>query len=65
MGAHGLVDGVNCLAYDSAEELERRIDALTPAEEQRLREGTLAWARDHTTRAEARRFLAACGWPQH
>lgn len=60
---HGLIDGVNCLAYDSAEELDRRIDALTPEAEARLREGALAWARDHTTRAEAARLLAACGWP--
>lgn len=60
---HGLVDGVNCLAYDSADELLARIDMLTPEAEQELRLGTLAWARDHTTVAEARRFCARLGWP--
>jgi hypothetical protein len=60
---HGLVDGVNCLAYDSAAELVARIDALSPQEEQSLRAATIAWARDHTTRAEASRLLAQLGWP--
>ena len=60
---HGLVDGVNCLAYDSADELEQRIDALRPEDESRLRAGALAWAREHTTVAEAGRFLSVCGWP--
>lgn len=60
---HGLIDGVNCLAYDSADELIARIDALAPETEQELRRGTLEWARAHTTTAEARRFLARLGWP--
>lgn len=61
---HGLIDGVNCLAYSSAAELDRKIAALSASDEARLREGALAWVRDHTTRAEALRFLAACGWAQ-
>lgn len=60
---HGLVDGVNCLAYDSADELFTRIASLSADAEQALRRGTLAWARDHTTAAEARRFLDRLGWP--
>ncbi|HET6509478.1 MAG TPA: hypothetical protein VFG42_21955 [Baekduia sp.] len=60
---HGLVDGVNCLAYDDVAALRARIDALGPERERALRAGTLAWAREHTTRAEAARFLAACGRP--
>ena len=60
---HGLVDGVNCLAYDDVAALQARIAALTPEQERTLRAGALAWARDHTTRAEAARFLAACGRP--
>ncbi|MEN0013395.1 MAG: hypothetical protein AAGC46_08515 [Solirubrobacteraceae bacterium] len=58
---HGLVDGVNCLAYDSAAELVARIEALTPEQERALREQAVAWARDHTTVAEATRFLRAIG----
>jgi hypothetical protein len=60
---HGLIDGVNCLAYDDVAALQARIAALSTEQERALRAQTLAWARDHTTRAEAARFLAACGRP--
>jgi hypothetical protein len=59
---HGLHGG-NSLSYSSAEELLRRLEALSADEERRLRRASWEWARDHTTRQAAARLLASCGWP--
>jgi hypothetical protein len=58
---HGL-DPTNTLDYEDADDLLRKIQALTPERERELQEAALAWARDNTTRAVARRFLEALGY---
>ncbi len=60
---HGLIDGVNCLAYTSADELLQRIDVLDDATYARLREGALEWVRAQSTVARARWFLDELGLP--
>lgn len=56
---HGLVAGSNCLTYTDAAELLARLEAMSPAEETRLRDGAIGWARANSTGARARQFLAA------
>jgi hypothetical protein len=58
---HGLVDGVNCLAYDDADELLARVAALDGAGYAALQAGALTWARESTTVVRAAAFLHACG----
>jgi hypothetical protein len=58
---HGL-DSSNTLTYDDADDLMRKLEALTPAAERELQQAALAWARDNTTRAVATRFLRALGY---
>jgi hypothetical protein len=58
---HGLQDGGNCLGYRDADELFRKISALTDAEYARLQAGSLEWARMNTTRRRAQEFLRAMG----
>ena len=59
---HGLVDMENCIAFDTASELEGKIQTIsaTPGKYETMRAHTLDWARDHTCEAVARRVLAAC-----
>jgi hypothetical protein len=58
---HGLVPGVNCLAYRSADDLLGQVRRIDEAAYARLRAGTLAWVADHTTRAAAQRLLGQLG----
>jgi hypothetical protein len=58
---HGLIDGVNCIAYSSADELLGRTGSIDDQEYERLREGALAWAAQHTTRALAEHVLSESG----
>ena len=57
----GLVDGVNCIDFSTAEELDRRTLELQadPAAYARLAQGALSWAREHTAEAVADRWLAS------
>ena len=56
----GLIDGVNCVAFESAEELDERTRALEsdPAAYAKLANGALAWAREYSAEAHADRWLA-------
>ncbi len=58
---HGLVDGVNCIAYRDAGELLGRIARLREGEYERLQTGALAWARANTTVRRAEELLAVMG----
>jgi hypothetical protein len=60
---HGLVDGRNCIAYRSADELMARVDSLAPAAYAALQHGAIEWARANTTVERARGFLDAVGLP--
>lgn len=55
---HGLNES-NCIPYRSADDLRRRLESITAAEYELLLNGAHRWVREHTTRAEAERFLAA------
>lgn len=55
---HGLVPGVNCLSYGSAEELLGVIRKLRVDQYHSLAEGALQWARSNTTKQRAQQFLA-------
>lgn len=59
----GLSDGVNCVAYSDPRALLARLEAMPPAEEERLRAGALAWAARNTTRVRALELLDAAGHP--
>ncbi|HET8587337.1 MAG TPA: glycosyltransferase family 1 protein [Candidatus Limnocylindria bacterium] len=60
---HGLRDGVNCVAYTSAETLLSRVEAMPAVEYDRLQAGALAWARANTTRTRAQEFLSVLNVP--
>jgi hypothetical protein len=47
----------NCIVYDHARDLLKKIKSLSSEEMTRLSENSLLWAKDHTTVAEAGRFL--------
>lgn len=56
---HGLVDGVNCVVFETAQELERKTtELLRSGRYPRVAAGALAWAREHTSERLARRILA-------
>jgi len=54
---YGLVDGENCLAYRSADELLARIEALDDDAYERLLDGTYRWIDAQTSVVRAREFL--------
>jgi hypothetical protein len=58
---HGLVDGVNCIAYRDADELLRRVEALGQTDYRSLQRAALSWAQANTTEVRARWFLEATG----
>jgi hypothetical protein len=58
---HGLIDGVNCIVYHSADELRGRIAALDEAGYARLQAGALEWVRANTTVVRAREVLGVFG----
>jgi len=59
---HGLEAGRNCLNYRDADELFRKIDALTEEEYAGLQAAALDWARENTTRRRAQEFLQTLGF---
>lgn len=57
----GLIDGVNCIDFTTAEELDRRTLELAadPAAYARVARGALEWAREHACEAVAERWLVS------
>lgn len=58
---HGLRAGVNCLAYEDAEDLFAKTAAVSEGRYAELQAGAMAWARENTTRRRAEDFLEAAG----
>ena len=57
-----LVDGENCVSFESAEELREKTDALlSTGQYPQVAAGALSWARDHTCEVTAQRLLADLG----
>lgn len=54
---HGLVDGENCLSYRTADDLLRRVGAVTDDQRYQLAQGAVHWARANSTESRARQFL--------
>jgi hypothetical protein len=59
---HGLEPGRNCLTYGDANELLRKIDAMTDDEYKTVQAEALEWARANSTRRRAEEFLASLGF---
>jgi hypothetical protein len=57
---HGLDEG-NCVPYANADDLFTKLDRIDDDAYRRLQAGALRWARENSTRARARQFLAAVG----
>lgn len=57
----GLRHGVNCLSYESVDDLRLQIEALTPESEQSLQHQSLAWARSKSTQKIANEILQTAG----
>ncbi len=55
------LDESNCIAYRDAEDVLRKVAALTDEHYSRLQAGALAWARANTTVLRAEQLLSACG----
>jgi hypothetical protein len=58
---HGL-DSSNAIAYTDASDLMGKLEGLSAADERQLQLRALRWAREHTTRAVAERFLRTLGY---
>jgi Glycosyl transferases group 1 len=58
---HGLEPGRNCVTYRDAEELLRKVTAITDDDYETLQAGSLAWAHANSTRRRAEEFLASMG----
>ena len=54
---HGLIDGLNCISYESSDELLKRIDILSVQEEAGLQNAALAWAKSASTKNRALQLL--------
>jgi len=54
---HGLIDGLNCISYESSDELLKRIDTLSVQEEAGLQNAALAWAKSASTKNRALQLL--------
>jgi hypothetical protein len=59
---HGLEAGRNCIAYRDADDLFRKIEAITDEKYKRLQAGSLEWARANSTRRRAEGFLRSMGF---
>ena len=56
---HDLIDGLNCVSFDTVEELHRKTEEiLESGRYAEVAEGSLRWARAHTAEAVAGRVLA-------
>ena len=58
---HGLIAGVNCIAYGDADDLLRQVAAIDDATYAQLQSGALAWAHSSATTRRASEVLAAIG----
>lgn len=59
---HELVDGVNCVSFDTVEELQAKTDELLASGRYgEVADAALGWARAHTAEAVAGRVLAKLG----
>jgi len=58
---HGL-DGSNAVSYTDSSDLLAKLDDLTEDDTSELQRAALRWAREHTTRAVASRFLTSLGF---
>ncbi|SFQ18612.1 hypothetical protein [Parafilimonas terrae] len=50
---HGLIDGINCINYNSYKQLKDVIGSISDAAYLRLQENSLKWVRDQTTEKRA------------
>ena len=58
---HGLLDGINCIAYENPKNLFDRIKNLKPEQEIEIRRKTLDWAKVNTTKKRALEILNESG----
>jgi hypothetical protein len=58
------LDDSNCVPRTDARDLLQRLEAMSEHEYETRRTAALSWARQHTTRSAAERFLTEVGvWP--
>jgi hypothetical protein len=58
---HGLRPGVNCIAYEDADDLMRQVEGISEDAHLELAAGALEWARSNTTRSRAEQVLRTLG----
>ena len=56
---HGLVDGVNCISYNTTQDLMEQINQLSRPAELAMREAALDWAKASSTKLRAIELLQA------
>ena len=56
---HGLVDGVNCISYNTTQDLMERINKLSKPAELTMRQAALEWAKKSSTKSRAIELLQA------
>lgn len=56
---HGLVDGVNCISYNTSQDLMEQIKQLSRSAELTMREAALEWAKASSTKLRALEMLEA------
>ena len=56
---HGLVDGVNCISYNTTQDLMEQINQLSKPAELAMREAALDWAKASSTKLRALELLQA------
>ena len=56
---HGLVDGVNCISYNTTQDLMKQINQLSRPAELTMREAALKWAKASSTKLRAIELLHA------
>ena len=56
---HGLVDGVNCISYNTAQDLMEQINQLSKPAELAMRQAALEWAKKSSTKLRAIELLQA------
>jgi hypothetical protein len=61
---HGLIDMVNAIGFDSAEELEHKVEVIHKARTyDQMRSSSLLWVREHACESVAYKLLATeLGW---
>ena len=56
---HGLVDGINCISYNTTQDLMEQINQLSRPAELAMREAALDWAKASSTKLRAMELLQA------